>query len=185
MELNKNQIVLLLSKKHEMFIKDLSDDSDYVFRIEGKDLMGNAAEPISVSFRTSLDLRAPVISNLKTESSVVGVGDEAKGQITVSWDTDEESTAQVEFDQGTGSDYPNKTQEQDRMTMNHVAILTDLKAGTVYHLRVVAKDSAGNEAKSYDSVVITPNATKAAINLVIDSLSKSFGFFGSLSEVVK
>jgi hypothetical protein len=50
---------------------------------------------------------------------------------------------------------------------------------------VIAKDSAGNEAKSYDSVVITPSATKAAINLVIESLSKSFGFFGSLSEVVK
>lgn len=185
MELNKNQIVLLLNKKHEMFIKDLSDDSDYVFRVEGKDLMGNAAEAISVNFRTSLDLRAPVVSNLKTESNVIGVGDEAKGQITVSWDTDEESTAQVEFDQGTGSDYPNKTQEQDRMSMNHVAILTDLKPGTVYHLRVIAKDLAGNEAKSYDSVVITPSATKAAINLVIESLSKSFGFFGSLSEVVK
>jgi len=69
--------------------------------------------------------------------------------------------------------------------MNHVAILTDLKAGTVYHLRVVVKDSVGNEAKSYDNVVITPSATKAAINLVIDSLSKSFSFFGSLSEVVK
>lgn len=185
MELNKNQIVLLLNKKHEMFIKDLSDDSDYVFKIEGKDMMGNAAEPININFKTSLDLRAPMISNLKTESSVVGVGDEAKGQITVSWDTDEESSAQVEFDQGTGSDYPNKTQEQDRMTMNHVAILTDLKAGTVYHLRVVVKDSVGNEAKSYDNVVITPSATKAAINLVIDSLSKSFSFFGSLSEVVK
>lgn len=185
MELNKNQIVLLLDKKHEMFIKDLSDDSDYVFRIEGKDMMGNAAEPINVNFKTSLDLRAPMISNLKTESAVIGVGDEAKGQITVSWDTDEESTAQVEYDQGTGSDYPNKTQEQDRMTMNHVAILTDLKPGTVYHLRVVVKDSVGNEAKSYDNVVITPSATKAAINLVIDSLSKSFGFFGSLSEVVK
>ena len=152
---------------------------------EGKDLIGNAAEAISVNFRTSLDLRAPVVSNLKTESNVIGVGDEAKGQITVSWDTDEESTAQVEFDQGTGSDYPNKTQEQDRMSMNHVAILTDLKPGTVYHLRVIAKDLAGNEAKSYDSVVITPSATKAAINLVIESLSKSFGFFGSLSEVVK
>jgi len=185
MELNKNQIVLALTKKHEMFIKDLSDDSDYVFKIEGKDLMGNAAEPVGISFKTSLDLRAPVISNLKTESSVIGIGDGAKGQITVSWDTDEESTAQVEYGQGTGSDYPNKTQEQDRMTMNHVAILTDLKPGTVYHLRVVVKDRVGNEAKSYDNVVITPSATKAAINLVIESLSKSFGFFGSLSGVVK
>jgi hypothetical protein len=177
--------VLTATKKHELFIKDLSNDSDYVFKVDGKDAMGNSAEAISIPFKTSTDLRAPMVSNLKTESSVTGVGEEAKAQITVSWDTDENSSAQVEYGNGTGSDYPNKTQEQDRMGKNHVAILTDLKPGTVYHLRVVVKDAAGNEAKSYDNVVITPNATKAALNLVIEGLSKSFGFFGSLSGVVQ
>jgi len=55
----------------------------------------------------------------------------------------------------------------------------------VYHLRVVVKDRSGNESKSYDNVVITPTATRAALDLVVEGLSKSFGFFGSLSGVVK
>jgi len=185
MELAKNQVVLTLAKKHEMFIKDLMDDSNYVFLIDGKDVMGNSAEAVSINFKTSADLRAPIVSNLKVESGVTGVGTEARAQISVTWDTDEDSNTQVEYGTGTGSDYPNKTQEQDKMGRNHVATLTDLMPGTVYHLRVVVKDRSGNESKSYDNVVITPTATRAALDLVVEGLSKSFGFFGSLSGVVK
>jgi hypothetical protein len=38
---------------------------------------------------------------------------------------------------------------------------------------------------SFDNVVVTPKATRAALDIVVESLSKSFGFFSNLSNVVK
>jgi len=184
-EMTKDQIVLTLTKNHEMIVKDLLDDTNYVIMIKGKDIAGNNAETLTQKFKTSVDLRPPVVSDLKIDTLVTGVGEEAKAQIIVSWNTDEVSTTQVEYGQGTGNDYPNKTQEDDKLNMNHVVTVPDLKADQVYHLRVVTKDKSGNATESYDNVVITPKATQSALNLVIDNLSKSFGFVNSLPGVLK
>jgi len=119
------------------------------------------------------------------EASVNGVGEEAKAQIVLYWDTDEPSTAQLEYGAGTGSDYPSKTQKDINMVMNHTVTVTDLTPGQVYHLRVLAEDRVGNLATSYDNVVITPKATRSALDLVVENLSKSFGFFNNLSQVAK
>jgi len=93
--------------------------------------------------------------------------------------------AQVEFGQGTGSDYPNKTSQESDLNVNHSVTITDLQPGSVYHLRVITKDKSGNETLSYDNVVVTPKATRSAVDLVVESLSKSFGFVSGLSGVVK
>ncbi|MFA5828558.1 MAG: fibronectin type III domain-containing protein [Candidatus Shapirobacteria bacterium] len=184
-EMARDQISLPLTLNHEMMIKDLLDDTPYVFVIKGKDVIGNSAEPSPQKFTTSTDLRPPSISNLRLEASVAGVGEEAKAQITLYWDTDEPSTAQVEYGAGTGSDYPSKTQKDVIMVMNHTVTVTDLAPGQVYHLRVLAEDRVQNLTMSYDNVVITPKATRSALDLVVENLSKSFGFFNNLSQVAK
>ncbi|MBU4210843.1 fibronectin type III domain-containing protein [Patescibacteria group bacterium] len=184
-EMSRDQIVLTLTKNHQMIIKDLLDDKNYVFVVKGKDKMGNEAKSEAKNMKIASDTRAPLISELKVEGTVKGVGDIAKASIVVTWKTDEESNAQVEYGQGTGSDYPNKTQEDNRMTVDHMVTVPDLEPGTVYHLRVLTKDRIGNLTESYDNVVVTPKATRSALDLVIDNLSKSFSFFGSLGEVVK
>jgi hypothetical protein len=182
-EASKDQIQLTLTKNHQMIIKDLTDDTDYVLAIKGKDVGGNEAESAIINFKTSTDLRSPEISNLKVEGVVVGVGEGAKASIVVNWDTDEAAGAQLEYGEGTGSDYPNRTQEDTRLTANHIVTITDLKPATVYHLRVVTKDRVGNVANSYDNVIVTPKATKSAMDLVVGSLSKSFGFLNNLGGV--
>jgi hypothetical protein len=184
-EMAKDQILLPLVLNHEMIVKDLADDTAYIIAVKGKDTAGNSAEPTNVSFKTAMDMRPPEISNLVVETTVTGVGEEAKAQIVVSWDTDEPGSAQVEFGEGTGADYPYRTQEDSNRVQNHAVTVTDLKPAQVYHLRVISKDAVGNTATSYDNVVVTTKATRSALNLVVDNLSKSFGFFSNLETVTK
>jgi hypothetical protein len=126
-----------------------------------------------------------LISDLKIDTTVTGIGEEAKAQILVSWNTDEPATTQVEYGQGTGSDYPNKTQKNDKLTLNHVVTIPDLNPDQVYHLRVLSEDKSLNLSISYDNVVLTTKATRSALDLVVESLSKSFGFVKNISGSIQ
>ncbi|MDD4410241.1 MAG: fibronectin type III domain-containing protein [Candidatus Shapirobacteria bacterium] len=184
-EMAKDQIKLTLAKSHEMLLRDLYDDTEYTLVFKGRDAMGNSAENVTLKFKTSADMRPPVISGLRLESVVDGIGEEAKAQVVVYWNTDEPATSQVEYGQGTGSDYPSKSQKDSKLTLNHSLTIPELKPSEVYHFRVVTEDKIGNINMSYDNVVITSKETKSALNLVIENLSKSFGFVSNLSGVAK
>lgn len=178
-EMAKDQVKLTLIKNHEIVLSDLADDTEYTLVIKGKDKMGNSAETVIQKMKTSADMRPPTISNISIETVVSGVGDEAKAQVIVAWDTDEPATSQIEYGQGTGSDYPNKTQKDSNLTLNHSVTISDLEPTQVYHLRILTEDKMANMSQSYDNVVITPKETSSALNLVIQNLSKSFGFISN------
>ena len=93
----------------------------------------------------------------------------------MSWTTDEASTSQVEYGEGTGSNYPQKTGQDDNLVTNHTVIISGLTPSKVYHLRVVSRDKAGNVGNSIDTVAITPKATANALDLVITSLRSILG----------
>lgn len=118
---------------------------------------------------------------MNVEATIVGVGDTAKAQIVVSWDTDEPATTQVEYAQGTGTSYDQTTQEDSNLTTNHTVTITGLTAAKIYHLRASSKDKSGNIGQSFDTVIITPKSTKDALTLVIENLSKTFGFLNNLN----
>jgi hypothetical protein len=162
--------------RHRMLLKDLIADENYILIVKGRDKAGNEAESGQQTFTTATDTRPPVISNLKVEGTVEGTGEEAKAQLLVSFNTDEGATSQVEFGEGTGTTYSQKTQEDSELTNNHLVIVPNLTPSKVYHLRAIAKDKAGNESRSVDTVTITPKATENALNLVITNLSEVFGF---------
>ena len=109
-------------------------------------------------------------------------GQESSAQLVVSWDTDEPSTSQVEFGEGTGESYAQKTQEDSNLTTNHLVVISNLTPSKVYHLRALAKDKAGNVGKSIDSVTITPKSTLSALDLVVGNLSEVFGFLGNINK---
>lgn len=178
--LAKDQISLTLKKNHEMILRNLTDDSTYTVNVKGRDTAGNEAVSVSQSVKTSVDLRAPEIQNMNVESTIVGVGADAKAQIIVSWDTDEPGTTQVEYAQGTGTSYGQSTQEDSNFTMNHTVTITGLTPSKIYHLRASSKDKTTNIGQSFDTVVITPKSTKDALNLVIDNLAKTFGFLRNI-----
>lgn len=178
----KDYIALALTQNHEVILKDLVDDTDYVVSVRGKDLAGNEATTPSPIIKTAVDFRPPEVINLNVESTIIGVGEQARAQIIVSWDTDEAATTQVEYDEGTTSSYSHTTQEDTNLTKNHVVTIPGLLPSKIYHLRVVSKDKANNIGYSPDTVIITPKSTQDALNLVIDNLSKTFGFLKSISS---
>lgn len=172
--------VTLEKGRHRMLIKGLLPEIDYDLYISGRDKAGNEAKSTVVSIKTASDTRPPLVESLRVEGSVIsltgGQSKDKQAQLTISWDTDEPSTSQVEFGEGSGSVYSQKTQEDTNMTFNHVVVISGLSPSKVYHLRVLSKDKAANTGKSIDSVIITPKATDDALNLVISSLSQVFGF---------
>jgi len=159
----------------------LLDNTDYTIVIKGKDSAGNEAKTETRNLKTANDVRPPEIQNLSVETSIIGVGDSAQAQIVVTWDTDEPGTTQVEYGQGTGTTYNQTTQEDTNLTMNHAVTITSLSPSKIYHLHTISKDKVGNIGQSLDTVIITPKSTKDALNLVIDNLSKTFGFLKGTS----
>ncbi|MCB0689608.1 MAG: hypothetical protein KDC53_23875, partial [Saprospiraceae bacterium] len=84
--------------------------------------------------------------------------------------------SQVEYGEGTGTAYSQRTQEDSNLTFNHTMVISELNPSSVYHLRTIAKDSAGNIGYSVDSVTITPKRTDNALDLVITNLQQIFRF---------
>lgn len=178
--------IALTSGEHKMFVKGLVPQTNYILVVKGRDKIGNEASSDTQRVTTATDTRPPQILNVKIEGGVVppvgGAGQESSAQLVVSWDTDEPSTSQVEFGEGTGDTYAQKTQEDSNFTLNHLVVMSNLTPSKVYHLRAIAKDKAGNEGKSIDSVTITPKSTQSALDLVVGNLSEVFGFLGGINK---
>src|SRR3989339_549108 len=177
----RDEVNITLTKgEHKLFIKGLFAQTNYILVVKGRDKIGNEAVSDSQKVTTSTDTRPPQILNVKIEGGVIPVvgspGQESSAQLVVSWDTDEPSTSQVEFGEGTGETYSQKTQEDSNLTNNHLVVISNLTPSKVYHLRAMAKDKAGNIGKSIDSVTITPKSTQSALDLVVGNLSDVFGF---------
>lgn len=174
--------VTLKRGEHQMIIRSLSAQTDYILVVKGRDKIGNEASSEAQRFTTATDTRPPQISSLRIEGSnippVSGTAQESTAQLIVSWNTDEPATSQVEFGEGTGKVYAQKTQEDSNLKMNHIVIITNLTPAKVYHLRALSRDAAGNTGNSIDTVTITPKATENALNLVITNLQEAFGFLG-------
>ena len=84
----------------------------------------------------------------------------------------------MEFAEGTGASYSQKSEEDSSLVSNHIVVISGLTPSKVYHLRALSSDKAGNLGESIDSVTITPKATDNALNLVISNLQSVFGFLG-------
>ena len=177
--------VSLLTGKHRMLLKGLIPETPYRILVSGKDKAGNAAYSGELSYTTSSDTRKPVISGLKIEGSIVAINantQEKQAQLVITWDTDEPTTSQVEFGEGSGSTYAQKTQEDTNLAYNHVVVISNLTPSKVYHLRALSNDRSQNLGASVDTVTITPKATDNAMDLVVSSLSQVFGFLGTLNK---
>ncbi len=181
--LQRDQVdIQLIEGEHQMVLRGLLPETNYVLRVRGRDIIGNEALSDNISFTTATDTRPPQIANLSVEgtSSTQLRGDNESAaysvQLVVSWDTDEPSTSQVEYGEGTGSNYSQVTPEDSSLTFNHVVVLNGLSPAKVYHLRVISKDSEGNEIRSADKVKITPKINEGALDLVIGNLREVFSF---------
>lgn len=186
-ELARDQVeVELQSGQREMIITGFLPQQRYNLVVRGRDQIGNEASSDTFSFTTATDTRPPQIMNMKIVGGTIPPVGFAAGQIraqlVVSWDTDEPATTQVEYGEGTGITYSQKTQEDGNLTANHTVIISGLTPSQVYHLRAISKDFAGNESRSVDMATIAPKATRSALDLVIENLVSAFSFLSFLKE---
>ncbi len=173
----------MINGEHRMLIDGLYPQTNYILLVKGTDIAGNQAVSDPIKVTTSSDSRPPQILDLKSEGSSVNSLESTQNtlsQLIVTWNTDEPATSQVEFGEGTGGTYSQKTQEDTNLTNNHLVVISGLTPTKVYHFRAISKDSAGNQALSVDTVTITPKATEQALDLVISNLSQVFSFLGDL-----
>src|SRR3989339_153790 len=177
--------VALTKGEHRMIIRSLLPQTDYVLVVKGRDKAGNEATSDTQRVTTATDTRPPQVSDLRVEGTNVQTSSsstqqESTAQLLVSWNTDEPATSQVEFGEGTGANYAQKTQEDANLTLNHLVIISSLTPSKVYHLRSLSRDKVGNLGNSIDTVTITPKATENAFNLVVTNLREAFGFLGGM-----
>ena len=175
--------VALTSGAHQMIVAGLDAKTTYNLIVKGRDKVGNEADSDIQTFTTATDTRPPGVSNLQIQGEnippVGASGEVQTAQMVVSWDTDKLATSQVEFGEGTGTSYQQKTQQNGNYTFNHLVIISNLTPSKVYHLRALSVDKAGNTGESIDTVTITPKATDNALNLVITILEQAFGLLGN------
>ncbi len=170
-----------LVTEHEMIASGLQDNSEYEILVEGRDGYGNLAQSEVNTFLTDVDTRPPKIENVLIETGLIGSGTKAKAQIIVSWETDELSSSQVEYDIGIGETdgtvtYAQKTKEDNGLVNKHVVVISELSPSQVYRVRLLSKDKSGNETYSDNNIVVTDEATENALELVMNSLLETFGW---------
>jgi hypothetical protein len=173
-----------LENAHQLLVTGLADDTSYNVVAKGRDAYGNESLSLTVPFRTPFDTTPPLVTDITVETSILGYGIDAKGQVVISWTTDKPSTSQVEYGSGVGSDtYSSKTQEDSSLTETHVVIISDLKPSSPYHFRVVSRDKSGNIGMSGDNSVLTQQASQSVLDLIIKSLQSSIGWiFGAFAK---
>jgi hypothetical protein len=166
-----------LVTEHSIVISNLQDDSEYFVIVQSRDKDGNLATSDRQVFHTALDTRPPKISNIEVEASIRGTGAEARGQLVVSWETDEPATSQVAY--GEGSDtavFNNKTSEDTGLATEHIVIISDLPTSKVYSVEPLSHDKAGNLGIGQAQQTIIGRASDSVLTIILNSLQKVFGF---------
>ncbi len=115
------------------------------------------------------DTQSPIISQVAAQNLTMSGAQ-------ISWQTDENSDAQVEY--GPTASYGNSTAIETQFATTHRFDLANLSANTLYHYRVKSKDAAGNLAVSNDFTFTTLASTPATTFFTDD-------FTGSSLNTVK
>ncbi|NTV44258.1 MAG: DUF5011 domain-containing protein [Candidatus Yonathbacteria bacterium] len=95
--------------------------------------------------KSSCDTTGPVISEISATPNITSA--------QATWTTDEPGSSQVEY--GEDTSYGSTTTLDTTLMSAHTAALSGLKAGTVYHFRVISTDASGNTTTSSDGTFTT------------------------------
>jgi hypothetical protein len=167
-----------LTLNHEILIRDLIDASTYTLTAESTDAGGVQAISDTQTFNTKLDTRAPKISNVSIEVTLKGSGTDSRGQVIVSWKTDEKATSQIAYGIGQSAQLASTNAEDVRLTTEHTVVLSDFSPSTIYRLTPVSRDKANNTSKQNIQTVIVGRGTENIFGIVLNSLQKIFGIKG-------
>ncbi|MCA9337913.1 hypothetical protein KC949_00010 [Candidatus Saccharibacteria bacterium] len=166
-----------LETHHVITIRGLEDDSQYNLIAQSRDGEGNLATSDTQSFHTALDTRPPIITEITVEPTIRGVGAEARGQIVVSWHTDEPATSQVAYGEGSNiTVFPNKSAEDTGLSTEHVVIISDLPTSKVYSVQPISRDKTLNAGTGESQSAIIGRASDSILTVIFNTLKGIFGF---------
>ena len=147
--------------------------------IRGRDQFGYEAQSDEQTFTTLEDTTPPEITNVRSESNVIGSGEASRIQLVISWQTNEPATSQVEYGPGlTSSEFPLETQENAELVQDHLVVIPDLDPAKTFHIRVVSKDKAQNETKSDTYSTLTARSRKSFLQIIVENLENTFSWVG-------
>ena len=153
---------------HIVSLSGLSPGATYYYQVQSRDSSGNITIDNNggayYSFTTTADTTAPAISNV-----AVPVID--RNSATITWDTDEDATSQVEYSLSSDLSGSATTTEVTNLRQQHSVIVSGLTANTVYYYRVISKDASDNSAASGISSFTTASAKEDVIAPVISAVS--------------
>ncbi len=165
-----------LKTEHEVKISNLEDDSTYFIVAQSRDKDGNLAVSDRQQFKTALDTRPPKVTEVSIESSIRGTGAEARGQVIISWKTDEPSMSQVGYADGSNATvFNSRTAEDTELTTDHLVIVSDLPTSKVYSLQPISKDKAGNIGHGEAQSAIIGRASENVLTIILNTLQRVFG----------
>jgi len=175
----------IMSKEHEIELKELEDDSTYTFFVEVKDRSNAVKKSGENSFKTPIDKEGPKVSGVKIELLPMGESDNT-ASVIISWVTDKPATTKVEYDEGVvGGRYSLNSVEDTTLNNSHTVIIKELQPSTTYHFRIVSKDKRNNTENSQDYNFVTPTKEKSIWQLIVKSLEETFAWVKNLGSFFK
>ncbi|MFA6159525.1 MAG: fibronectin type III domain-containing protein, partial [Parcubacteria group bacterium] len=175
---------------HTFTLTNLFPGTRYSFKVSSKDAFNNESSSEELSFTTEEDLKAPQITNVKSDTTVFP-GKEAQIQTIISWNTDKDSNSILAYREGVEKD-PNlvdqlknpdttkvdnwKLIKKSDLTKNHLFVLTDLKPASVYQFRTASFDKHNNVSVSENYSLLTPTKQQSVLDLIIQNFESTFGW---------
>lgn len=157
--------------EHRTVVRGLIGHAQYSLRITATDFQGKEVTSSDTVFSTPQDTTSPVISDLKV--NVTRSGNDLV--LTSSWKTDEPADSAGELQKKDSSEKAVSLDTQKAFGQEHVLARAGLSASTAYSLKVISKDPTGNRSEQTISFV-TPSLKKSILELLLDSVLKSFGW---------
>ncbi len=139
-------------------VTGLTEGSTYYFVTTAYDTSGNEST-YSGEVSKSITDNPPVITGVYSDSLTTS-------SAVINWTTDEAADTQVEY--GTTASYGYISTLDSTMTTSHSTMVAGLTASTLYHYRVLSRDSGGNLTTSGDNTftTVTPDTTPPVISSV-------------------
>ncbi|MDD5626270.1 MAG: hypothetical protein PHG83_03830, partial [Patescibacteria group bacterium] len=128
---------------------------------------------------TTKDKNAPIISQIRTSIALSSRGDEV--QTIITWNTDEPSTSQIEYQIGFANDAPIVQMTKDiSLRQEHLMVITSFNPGSIYRFRVISEDSSGNKTQSTTNTLLTPQKRLTVTELIFQNFQQTFGWMKNL-----
>lgn len=157
-------------------LSDLTLGVTYVAVVRAENEQGESSESEPITFTTVRDEEPPIISRVNNESTLFP-GAETRIQTIVSWGTDELSYCSLAYSQGLApAENATVMEKNTEPNVDHVRVVTEFLPSTVYKFWVVCEDRAGNEERSEDFVLFTPEKEKSIIDIILENFEGTFGW---------